>query len=90
MCRNIKPLFNYDPPVSNDEIHDASLQFVRKISGFSKPSEVNEKAFFDAVDEISHVTRHFLGALETDAKPHNRREEEKKAHLLAIKRFGDN
>lgn len=90
MCRNIKPLFNYDPPVTSEEIHNASLQFVRKISGFSKPSEVNEKAFFEAVDEISHVTRHFLGALETDAKPHNREDEEKKAHQRAIKRFGKN
>ena len=87
MCRNIKPLFNYDPPVTGDEIHNASLQFVRKVSGFSKPSEVNQKAFDEAVGEIAHTTRHLLAALETKAEPRNRLEEEKKAHEQAVKRF---
>lgn len=90
MCRNIKPLFNFDPPATKTEIDDATLQFVRKISGFSKPSEVNQKAFDHALADISHSVYHLLNSLETKAEPKNREEEAKKAHERAIKRFGSN
>src|SRR5580700_4535232 len=75
MCRNIKTLFNFDPPVTDQEIRDASLQFVRKISGFTKPSKTNEAAFLAAVDEISAVSARLLASLETTATPKDRDEE---------------
>ena len=88
MCRNIKTLFNFDPPVTHDEIRAASLQFVRKISGFNKPSKANEGPFLEAVDEIAHISMHFLSALETNAPPKNRQEEAAKAKARAAVRFG--
>ncbi len=89
MCRNIKTLFNFDPPVTDDEIRAASLQFVRKISGFNKPSKANERLFEAAVDEIAGVSARFLYALETNARPKNREEEAAKAKARAAERFGD-
>jgi len=88
MCRNIKTLFNFDPPATDEEIRDASLQFVRKLSGFHHPSEANEAVFNKAVDEVSVVARSLLNNLVTHAEPHNREEEAAKAHARAIKRFG--
>jgi hypothetical protein len=88
MCRNIKPLFNFDPPVTAEEIRDASLQFVRKISGFNKPSKANEAAFFAAVDGIAEISTRLLGSLETNAPPKNREEEAAKAKVRAAERFG--
>lgn len=88
MCRNIKTLFNFDPPATETEIHEASLQFVRKLSGFRKPSQVNQKAFDHAVDQISKDAFKLLTSLQTDSKPHNREEEAKKAHERAVNRFG--
>jgi hypothetical protein len=79
MCRNIKPLFNFQPPVTADEIRGASLQFVRKISGFSKPSKANEAAFLAAIDEIAGISTRLLRSLETNAPPKNREEEAEKA-----------
>jgi hypothetical protein len=89
VCRNIKPLFNFDPPVTEEEVRAASLQFVRKISGFSKPSKVNEPSFQAAVDEIAAVSLRLLDALETEAAPRNREEEAAKARARAAQRFGD-
>jgi len=89
MCRNIKTLFNFDPPVTSDEIRALSLQFVRKISGFNKPSKANEAAFLAAVDEIAAVSSRFLHSLETNASPRNREEEATKAKARAAARFGD-
>ena len=89
MCRNIKPLFNFDPPVTPEEVRAASLQFVRKISGFSKPSETNEEVFETAVEEITEVSSRLLRALETNAPPENREEEARKAKLRAAERFGN-
>jgi hypothetical protein len=89
MCRNIKILFNFDPPVTDEEIRSASLQFVRKISGFNKPSKANEKLFQDAVDEIAGVSAGLLRSLETVAAPKNREEEAAKAKARAAERFGD-
>ena len=88
MCRNIKILFNFDPPVNDEEIRAASLQFVRKISGFNKPSKANEASFLAAVDEIAHVSMHLLSSLETNAPPKNREEEAAKARARAVERFG--
>ena len=88
MCRNIKTLFNFDPPVTEDEVRAASLQFVRKISGFTKPSKANEAAFLGAVEEIAGVSERFLRALETTAPPKNREEEAAKAKARAAERFG--
>jgi hypothetical protein len=88
MCRNIKKLFNYKPHASSEEIHNAALQYVRKISGFNKPSQINEKAFNDAVLEIAHASTHLLQDLNTNAKPSNREVEKEKAKARAIKRFG--
>jgi len=88
MCRNIKNLFNFDPPTTEEEIRAASLQFVRKISGFNKPSHANEAAFNIAIDDIAAVASRFLGALETSAPPKNREEEAAKAKARAIQRFG--
>jgi hypothetical protein len=79
MCRNIKPLFNFDPPVTEEEIRAASLQFVRKISGFNKPSKANEASFQAAIDEIAGVSTRLLRSLETGAPPRNREEEAAKA-----------
>jgi len=87
MCRNIRTLFNFDPPVTDDEIRAASLQFVRKISGFSKPSKANEAAFLAAVDEVARVSARFLHSLETTAPPKNREEEAAKAKARAADRF---
>jgi hypothetical protein len=88
MCRNIRTLFNFDPPVSPEEIRAASLQFVRKISGFAKPSKANEAAFLAAVDEIAHVSARLVHSLETNAPPKNREEEAIKAKARAAARFG--
>jgi hypothetical protein len=88
MCRNIKPLFNFDPPVTPEEVRAASLQFVRKISGFTKPSKANEPAFLAAVDEIAGISLRFLASLETNAPPKNREEEALKAKARAAQRFG--
>jgi len=88
MCRNIKPLFNFDPPVTDAEIHAASLQFVRKISGFTKPSKMNEPAFLAAIDEISAVSARFLRSLDTGAPPKNREEEAAKARARSAERYG--
>ncbi len=87
MCRNIKTLFNFEPPVTEAEIRAASLQFVRKVSGFSKPSKANEAAFLAAVDEIATVTGKLLNSLETNASPKNREEEAAKARARAAQRF---
>jgi hypothetical protein len=89
MCRNIKNLFNFDPPVTEEEIRAASLQFVRKICGFTKPSKANEKLFQDAIDEIAGVSSRLLLALETNAPPKNREEEAAKAKARSAARFGD-
>ena len=88
MCRNIKPLFNFDPPVTLDEIRAASVQFVRKITGFHKPSKANEAAFKAAIDEISRTSARLLGSLETTAPHRNREAEAAKARARAAKRFG--
>jgi hypothetical protein len=88
MCRNIKTLFNFDPPVTDEEIQAASLQFVRKISGFNKPSQANEPAFQAAVDEVAEISSRLLRALETNAPPKNREEEAAKAKARAAERFG--
>jgi hypothetical protein len=88
MCRNIKTLFNFDPPVTPEEIQAASLQFVRKISGFTKPSKGNEAAFQAAVDEVAAVSARLLHSLETVAPPKNREEEAAKAKARAAERFG--
>jgi hypothetical protein len=89
MCRNIKTLFNFDPPVTPDEVRAASLQFVRKISGFTKPSKANEAAFLAAVDEVAQVSSRLLHSLETSAPPKNREEEAARAKARAAARFGD-
>ncbi|MFN8460024.1 MAG: DUF2277 domain-containing protein [Anaerolineae bacterium] len=87
MCRNIKPLFNFEPPVTEDEIRVASLQFVRKVSGFNQPSKTNEAVFLAAVDEIAAVTRTLLRSLETNVPAKNREEEAVKARARAAQRF---
>jgi hypothetical protein len=88
MCRNIRPLFNFAPPVTTDEVRAASLQFVRKITGFHKPSKANEASFQAAVDEIAGVSTRLLHSLETTAPPKNREEEAAKAKARAAERFG--
>ena len=87
MCRNIKTLFNFEPPVDEDEVRAASLQFVRKLSGFNKPSKANEAAFNAAVDEIAAAARHLLNSLETNAPPKNRAEEAARARARSAQRF---
>ena len=87
MCRNIKMLFNFDPPVTEEEIRAASLQFVRKVSGFNKPSKANEPAFQLAVDEIAAISARLLGSLETNAPARNREEEAARAKARNAKRF---
>jgi hypothetical protein len=89
MCRNIKTLFNFDPPVTDEEIRAASLQFVRKITGFNKPSKANEAAFLAAIDEVASISGRLLHSLETTATPRNREEEAAKAKARAAARFGD-
>jgi hypothetical protein len=88
MCRNIKILFNFDPPVTAEEIRAASLQFVRKISGFNKPSKANEGSFMTAIDEITGISTRLLRSLETTAPSRNREEEAAKAKARAAERFG--
>lgn len=86
MCRNIKTLYNFEPPVTEDEIRGAALQYVRKISGFNKPSMANEAAFLAAVDAVAEVSRNLLGALETNAPPKDRAVEAAKARARAAQR----
>jgi hypothetical protein len=88
MCRNIKTLFNFDPPVTDEEIRAASLQFVRKISGFNRPSKANEGSFQAAVDEVAGISTRLLRSLETNAPPKSREEEAAKAKARAAERFG--
>jgi hypothetical protein len=88
MCRNIKTLFNFEPPVTQEEVQAAALQFVRKISGFNKPSKPNEAAFHAAVDEIARISTRLLRSLETTAAPKNREDEAAKAKARAAQRFG--
>jgi hypothetical protein len=88
MCRNIRTLFNFDPPATDAEIRDASLQFVRKISGFSQPSKANERSFLAAVDEIAQVSTSLFRSLETNAQPRNREQEIAKAKVRSVERFG--
>jgi len=88
MCRNIKTLFNFAPPVTEEEIRAASLQFVRKITGFNKPSKANEEAFAAAIDEVAATSNRLLRSLETTAPPKNREEEAAKARARALERFG--
>ena len=88
MCRNIKPLFNVDPPATDEEIRGASLQFVRKLSGFNKPSRANEAAFHRAVDEVAAVAQNLLDSLVTSAEPHHREVEAQRARARAAERFG--
>ena len=90
MCRSIKTLYNYEPPASEREIRDAALQFVRKISGFTKPSQVNEDAFNRAVDAITAVSADLLASLETKAAPRNRAEEVTRARARAARRYSIN
>lgn len=87
MCRNIRPLYHFDPPVTREEIHAASLQFVRKVSGFTKPSAANQAAFDRAVHDVSHVVQHLMDALVTNAPPKNREVEAAKARARSAARF---
>jgi hypothetical protein len=87
VCRNIKTLFNFEPPVTDEEIRAASLQFVRKVSGFNKPSKANEAAFAAAIDQVAAVSKHLLSALETTAPPRTREEEAARARARAAQRF---
>jgi hypothetical protein len=88
MCRNIRPLFNFEPPVTEEEVQAAALQFVRKISGFNKPSKSNEAAFHSAVDEIARISSQLLLSLESAAPPKNREEVAARAKARAAQRFG--
>ena len=88
MCRNFKPLFNFDPPATDEEIRQAALQFVRKISGYQAPSKGNEEAFNRAIEEISVVARNMLDSLVTTAEPRNREKENERARTRSAKRFG--
>jgi hypothetical protein len=88
MCRNIKTLHNFEPPATTGEIRASSLQFVRKLCGFSKPSQANEAAFNHAVDEVAHAAQHLLDSLVTNASPRNRETEILKARARSAKRFG--
>lgn len=88
MCRNIKTLFNFDPPATDQEIRASALQFVRKLSGFHEPSAINQSAFDQAVDDVARAASKLVRSLKTTAKPHNREEEAARAHARAIKRFG--
>ena len=88
MCRNIRTLYNYDPPVSDEEVRAAALQFVRKISGFNRPSKANEAAFSAAVDDITKVSSRLLGSLASSAPPKNREDEAARAKARSAQRFG--
>jgi hypothetical protein len=88
MCRNIKPLFNFDPPATDEEVRNAALQFVRKLSGFQRPSQANADAFSKGVDDVALAARRLLDSLATDAAPKDRDREAAKAHARALKRFG--
>ncbi len=88
MCRNIKTLFNFDPPATKEEIRDASVQFVRKLSGFHEPSKANEAAFDAAIEEVTTAAQRLLDSLTTQAEPHNREIEAAKARARAAQRFG--
>ena len=90
MCRNIKTLFNFDPPATDEEIHAASLQFVRKLSGFNAPSKANERAFNEAIDEVAGVARRLIDSLTTTAEPKNREEVAAAAKARAAERFTQN
>jgi hypothetical protein len=87
MCRNIKTLFNFDPPATDEEIQAASVQFVRKLSGFTRPSKANEAAFDRAVDEVAHVARRLIDSLVTSAEPRNREEVAERLKARAAERF---
>ena len=87
MCRNIKTLFNFEPPVTEEEVRAASLQFVRKLTGFNKPSKANEALFFEAVSEVARISGNLLNSLETNSPPRNREEEAAKARARAAQRF---
>ena len=87
MCRNIKTLFNFEPPVTEEELRAASLQFVRKVTGFNKPSKANEAAFYAAIDEIARISGNLLSGLETNAPPRNREEQAARAKARAAQRF---
>jgi hypothetical protein len=89
MCRNIKMLFNFEPPATPDEIRSAALQYVRKVSGFNKPSKANEAAFAEAIDEIAAASERLLRRLETTAPPRDRADEAAKARARSLARFGD-
>lgn len=88
MCRNIKTLFNFDPPATEEEVRAAALQFVRKVAGFNEPSRANEAAFYRAVDEVTTVVQNLLDSLVTSAEPHNREVEAERARARAVERFG--
>ena len=88
MCRNIRTLFNFEPPATNDEVHAAAEQFVRKLSGFTRPSRANEEAFAQAIDDIARIARRLIDSLETHAPPRDREEEAAKARARAAERFG--
>jgi hypothetical protein len=88
MCRNIRPLFNFDPPTTDEEVRAASLQFVRKISGFTKPSKANEAAFEHAIAAVAHATEHLLADLVTSAPPRDREAEAERRKARAAERFG--
>ena len=88
MCRNIKTLFNFDPPATDEEIRAASLQFVRKLSGFNAPSKANEQVFNKAIDDVAKIARRLIDDLDTTAPPKNREEEAVKARARAAERFG--
>jgi hypothetical protein len=90
MCRNIRTLFNFEPPVTPEEVHAASLQFVRKITGFNKPSKANEVAFEKAIEDIAKISSRLLHSLETTATPKNREEEAAKAKARAAERYANN
>ena len=88
MCRNIKPLFNFEPPATEEEINAASLQYVRKVTGYNKPSKTNEAAFYSAVEDIASITERLLASLETNATPKDREQEAVKAKARSALRFG--
>jgi hypothetical protein len=89
MCRNIKTLFNFDPPATDEEIQAAALQYVRKVTGFNKPSRTNEEAFYSAVEDVASISRRLLVSLETAAPPKDREEEAAKAKARSALRFGE-
>ena len=88
MCRNIRPLFNFDPPATEEEMHASALQYVRKVSGYNKPSQANEEAFDRAVEQVTEATRVLMGALVTTAPPKDREVEAEKRRQRAVARFG--